>query len=91
MGADAVSHPQAAQPQAAEPLAAQSRAASRSAALITQKPPICSLVSAYGPSVVTTWPPWARTTVAVDDGCRPPANTQAPAACTSLLKASTAW
>src|SRR5262252_3413387 len=37
-----------------------------------------------------TWPPWARTTVAVDDGCRPPANTQAPAACTSLLKASTA-
>src|SRR5205814_4837388 len=42
-------------------------------------------------SVVTTWPPWARTTVAVDDGCRPPANTQAPADCTSLLKASTAW
>src|ERR1035438_9858746 len=77
-------------PQAADPLAAQSRAASRSATLMTQKPPSCSLVSANGPSVVTTWPPWARTTVAVAGGWRPPANTQAPADCRSALKASTA-
>ena len=38
-------------------------AASRSAALITQKPPSCSLVSANGPSVVTTSP-----SLAFDDG-----------------------
>ena len=55
-----------------------------------QKPPSCSLVSAYGPSVVTTRPPWPRTTVAVDGGYRPPANTQAPAAWTSALKSFTA-
>src|SRR5216683_899956 len=77
-------------PQASDPLAAHSSAASRSSALITQKPPSCSLVSANGPSVVTTWPPCARTTVAVEDGCRPPANTHAPADWTSALKASTA-
>ena len=57
---------------------------------MTQKPPICSLVSANGPSVVTTLPPWARTTVASECGCSPPANTQAPEACSSALKASTA-
>src|SRR6266545_4606715 len=77
-------------PQAVDPLPAHSSAASKSAALMTQKPPSCSLVSANGPSVVTTWPPWARTTVAVDAGWRPPANTQAPADWSSALKASTA-
>src|SRR5215472_5102777 len=76
--------------QAAEPLAAQSSAASRSAAWMTQSPPSCSLVFANGPSVVTTWPLWARTTVAVEGGCSPPPNTQAPAAWSSALKASTA-
>ena len=46
------------------PLAAHASAASRSGALMTQKPPRCSLVSANGPSVVTTSPPSLRTTVA---------------------------
>src|SRR5260370_867573 len=77
-------------PQAADPLAAHSGGGSRAGAVITQKPPRGPLVSANGPSVVTTWPPWARTTVAVAGGCRPPANTHAPADWTSALKASTA-
>src|SRR6267154_6792184 len=77
-------------PQAADPLAAHSSAASRSAAVMTQKPPSCSLVSANGPSVVTTCPPWARTTVAVDGGCSPPAKTQAPDDLSSSLNSSTA-
>ena len=42
-----------------------SSAASRSGALITQKPPMCSLPSANGPSVMSTSPPSRRTTVAV--------------------------
>ncbi len=54
-----------------------------------QKPPICSLVSANGPSVVTTWPPLDRTTVAVAAGSRPPANTQTLAFWSSLLSVST--
>src|SRR5215467_5671559 len=77
-------------PQASDPLAAQASAASRSGAVMTQKPPSCSLVSANGPSVVTTWPFWERTTVAVSGGWRPPAKTQTPADWTSALNASTA-
>src|SRR5215467_2166734 len=77
-------------PQASDPLAAQASAASRSGAVMTQKPPSCSLVSANGPSVVTTCPFWERTTVAVSGGWRPPAKTQAPADWTSALNASTA-
>src|SRR5438445_6265851 len=55
-------------PQAADPLPAHLRAASRSGALVIQKPPSCSLVSANGPSVVTTSPSCTRTTVAVLGG-----------------------
>src|SRR5215470_5356946 len=77
-------------PQASDPLAAQASAASRSGAVMTQNPPSCSLVSANGPSVVTTCPFWERTTVAVSGGWRPPAKTQAPADWTSALNASTA-
>src|SRR5215831_8156100 len=77
-------------PQASEPLAAQASAASRSGAVMTQKPPSCSLVSANGPSVVTTCPFCERTTVAVSGGWRPPAKTQIPADWTSALNASTA-
>ena len=57
---------------------------------MTQKPPSCSLVSANGPSVVTTLPPWFRTTVAVSGGSSPPANTHAPDFWTSRLNSSTA-
>src|SRR5215469_9308318 len=77
--------------QAVEPLTAQSSALSRSGALITQNPPSCSFVSENGPSVVTTWPPWVRTTVAVEGGCSPPAKTHAPDDLSSALNASTAW
>ena len=42
-----------------------------------------------GPSVVSTSLPFSRTTVAVLDGCRPPANTQAPAARSSAFTPST--
>src|SRR5262249_45464436 len=42
-----------------------SSAPSRSGALIRQKPPICSLPSVNGPSVVSTSPLLTRTTVAV--------------------------
>src|SRR5207302_2087884 len=66
-----------------------SSAASRSWALMTQKPPICSLPSANGPSMVSTSPLWTRRTVAVLEGCRPPANTQAPAAFICWFRAST--
>src|SRR5208282_4598977 len=70
--------------QALVALAAQASASSRSAALMIQNPPSCSFVSANGPSVVRTSPSLIRTTVAVDGGCRPPANTQAPAASSSV-------
>src|ERR1700677_3924527 len=59
-------------------LRAQPSAASRSGALIIQKPPMCSLPSANGPSVTSTPPSAARTTVAVSGGCSPALNTQAP-------------
>src|SRR5439155_10234622 len=74
--------------QAVAALAAQSRAASRSAASITQKPPICSLVSAKGPSVIETSPPAVRTTVADDAGRRPAWNTQAPARSISAVSSA---
>ena len=70
-------------------LRAQPRAASRSGALMIQNPPMCSLPSANGPSVTSTSPPAARSTVAVSGGCRPPVNTQAPAALSSASTAST--
>ena len=60
-------------------------AASRSGASITVKPPRCSLASMNGPSVSSS----SRTTVAVCGGCKPPANTHAPAACISSVSAST--
>ena len=66
-----------------------SSAASRSGALMMQKPPMCSLPSVYGPSVMSTSPSWTRTTVAVLGGCSPPAKTHAPAALISSLSAST--
>ena len=75
--------------QAAEPLAAHASAASRSGASMIQKPPSCSFVSANGPSVMSGSPSVARTTVADAGSCRPPAKTQAPAAWSSALNAST--
>src|SRR5258708_1316057 len=77
--------------QALVALAAHASAASRSAALITQNPPMCSLPSANGPSVISMPPSWTRTTVAVLAGWSPPANTHAPADCSSALKAATSW
>ena len=49
-------------------LRAQPSAASRSGAFRMVMPPICSLLSMNGPSVVTTSPPWWRSTVAVFAG-----------------------
>jgi hypothetical protein len=46
-----------------------------------EMPPICSLLSMNGPSVVITRPSWLRKTVAVLGGYRPPPKTQAPASC----------
>jgi hypothetical protein len=43
--------------------------------------------SVNGPSVMSTSPSVARTTVATSAGCRPPVNTQAPAALISSLRA----
>ena len=76
--------------QALEPRAARASASSRSAASITQKPPICSLASLYGPSVVTGSFPVPSTTVAVFGECRPPANTQLPLVRSSSLNAPVA-
>ena len=45
-----------------------------------ENPPMCSLPSANGPSVVSTSPSSGRSTVAVLGGCSPPAKTHAPAA-----------
>src|SRR5690242_14594705 len=69
-------------------LRAQASASSRSAAWMIQKPPTCSLPSAKGPSVTSTSPSEARSTVAVSGACRPPVNTHAPAARSSLSTAS---
>src|SRR5205823_7004379 len=75
--------------QAAAALPAHASAASRSGASIIQKPPICSFVSAYGPSVIDTSPPVDRTTVAEDAGWSPAPNTQAPARSSSPLNSPT--
>ena len=56
---------------------------------MTVNPPMCSLPSANGPSVVSTSPPSGRSTVAELGGCRPPAKTQAPAAWSSSWSART--
>ena len=74
---------------AAVALRAQPSAASRSGARMIQNPPMCSLPSAKGPSVMSTSPSAARSTVAVSGGCRPPVNTQAPAALSSASTALT--
>src|ERR1019366_5878404 len=68
---------------------AHASAASRSGALITQIPPMCSLPSRNGPSVTSTSPSESLSTVAVLDGCSPPAKTHAPAARSSSLTAPT--
>ena len=52
-------------------------------------PPICSLLSMNGPSVVTISPPWWRNTVAEFGGVRPPLKIQTPAACISFWTACT--
>ena len=66
----------------------QSSAASRSRRSMIEKPPRCSLPSANGPSVVEhVAVAAAASTVAVLGGCRPPANTQAPASRISWLTA----
>jgi hypothetical protein len=64
-------------------------ASSRLSALTILNPPRCSLDSTNGPSVVTTSPPVASTTVAVDTGWSPPPKTQLPEAMTSWLNLST--
>src|SRR5690606_12582195 len=66
----------------------QPSASSRSAARMTVKPPRCSLPSAYGPSVISTSPSLARSTVAVPGACRAAANTHVPEARISSLSAS---
>src|SRR5690606_39093151 len=67
---------------------AHRRAVSRSGTSMMLSPPITSLVSTNGPSVVVTDPSRAVTTVAVPGSWRPPPNTQAPSArswrCTSM-------
>jgi hypothetical protein len=52
-------------------------------------PPICSLASAYGPSVIDTSPPPARTTVADRASVRVAKKTHAPAAFNSSWCAAT--
>ena len=68
--------------------AAHSSAESKSGASTIMNPPICSLPSAYGPSVVRTSSAPARTTAASFGGCRPPEKTQAPASLASCSSAS---
>ena len=75
--------------QAAEPSAASLRAASRSGASMIQNPPIHSLDSANGPSVMIVSAPVASTVVAVSIGSRPPPNTQMPASISFWLNAPT--
>ncbi len=51
-------------------------------------PPMCSLPSANGPSVVSMSPSRNRTTVAVLAECRPPPKTHAPVSISSRRRAS---
>src|SRR6266550_1253334 len=70
------------------PLRAHASASSISAASSIQKPPICSLVSVYGPSVTSTVPSGCfRTVFALLAGEIPQANFLAPAAIISRLSA----
>src|SRR5262249_33943765 len=70
------------------PLRAHARAASISPASSIQKPPMCSLVSVYGPSVTSTVPSGClRTVFAVPAGEMPQANFLTPAAIISRLSA----
>jgi hypothetical protein len=55
---------------------------------MTVKPPMCSLPSANGPSVVRTSPSFARTIVDALGSCSPPANTHEPAVWSSSVMAS---
>src|SRR5262245_45235428 len=74
--------------QATAPLRAHASASSISAASSIQKPPMCSLVSVYGPSVTSTLPSgWARSDLALLAGERPQANFLAPAGINSRLSA----
>src|ERR1700722_376063 len=74
--------------QATAPLRAHASASSISAASSIQKPPMCSLVSVYGPSVTSTLPSgWARNDLALPAGEMPHANFLAPAAINSRLSA----
>src|SRR6266852_3199264 len=64
-------------------------ASSRLAASSTQKPPMCSFVSRYGPSVTSTLPSGcARSDFALLAAERPPTKTTTPAAAISLLSTS---
>src|SRR3954470_6723081 len=76
-------------PVARASLVPQPSAASRSAASTIEKPPMYSLLSMNGPSVVRTSSSLTRTTVAVLGACSPAANTHAPASFISWLSAST--
>lgn len=53
------------------------------------KPPSCSLVSVYGPSVVVCPEALALTMVAVAAGCRPAAKSHTPASCMRRVTACT--
>src|SRR6185436_14561902 len=54
----------------------QANASSRSGALMIVKPPMCSLPSVNGPSIVRISPSCGRSTVALLAECSPPENTQ---------------
>src|SRR5580658_4479432 len=76
--------------QATTALRPHARASSRFAAFSIQKPPTCSLVSRYGPSVISTLPSGcARRDFASLAGLRPPAKTSlTPEASISFVSAS---
>ena len=70
------------------PLRAHASASSILAASSIQNPPMCSLVSRYGPSVTSTVPSDCfRTVFALEAGEIPQANFLAPAAIISRLSA----
>src|SRR5438046_2344136 len=75
--------------QARTALRPDASASSRLAAFRIQKPPTCSLVSRYGPSVTSTLPlGCARSDFALLAPARPPANILTPAASISSLSTS---
>src|SRR5580704_2378754 len=75
--------------QATAALRPHATASSMLAASSIQKPPMCSFVSRYGPSVTTTFPPGClRSDFAWGADCRPPAKNLAPAASISSLSTS---